>query len=292
MDDRENKNAVFETFSGMKGLQTESRDAAILREFGLDIPTSLVPIPSEGKVYPPGHPLNNTSEVEIRGMTTREEDILMSRALIRKGTVITELIKSCMVTPGVDVQQLISGDRNALMVAIRILGYGASYEASMECPSCQVKNEINFDLNQLEIKPLDLTPSVIGENIFAFQLPQTKATVEFKFLSGKDEEEILAVMDNRKKKGIQVDNAITMRLQHSILSVNGITDRNKISKFIGIMPAYDSNMLRQYIDKHEPKIDMSYFFECSQCEHTEETVLPLGPTFFWPNARRSRDADT
>jgi hypothetical protein len=292
MDDRENKNAVFDTFTGIKGLQTESRDAAIMKEFGLDIPTSLVPIPSEGKVYSSDHPLHNTSEVEIRGMTTREEDLLMSRALIRKGTVITELIKSCMVTPGVDVQQLISGDRNALMVAIRILGYGAAYEASMECPSCQAKNEINFDLNQLEIKPLDLTPVVPGENRFEFVLPKTKAKVEFRFLTGKDEEEILAVMESRKKKGIQIDNAITMRLQHSILSVNGIADKNKITKFISIMPAIDSNTLRQYIDEHEPKIDMTYSFECQQCEHQEDTVLPLGPTFFWPNARRSRNADS
>ena len=289
MDNREGKNSVFEAFEALganKNIQTESKEEAILREFGLDIPTSAVPIPSEGKVYPVGHPLHMQNTVEIRGMTTREEDLLMSRALIRNGTVVSELIKSCLVTPGIDVRNLIAGDRNALMIAIRILGYGSEYEATMECPSCQAKNEIMCDLNSLEVKPLDIDPTAPGENSFAFVLPKTGANVNFRFLTGRDEEEILAMMESKKKKGIQVDNTVTTRLFYSITSVNGKTDRSLIQKFISIMPALDSNALRQYIDAHEPKVDMTFGFRCKFCEHEEDTILPLGPTFFWPNARR------
>ncbi|MEK6879752.1 MAG: hypothetical protein AABY22_09105, partial [Nanoarchaeota archaeon] len=186
----------------------------------------------------------------------------------------------------------ISGDRNALMVAIRIIGYGANYQASMECPACQIKNEIDFDLSSLNIKNLEIEPVSPGENRFLYILPQTKAKVEFRFLTGKDEEEILATAESRKKKGMQSDNAVSTRLQYNLVSVNGITDRNKLIKFISVMPARDSSALRGFIDDNEPKIDMTYDFSCQHCEHSEETVLPLGATFFWPNAGRSRSSNT
>lgn len=294
-ENRADKNSVFEAFSEMgatKGLVVQSREEQILREFGLDIPASQVPLPSEGKVYPTNHALHNQSSVDIKQMSTREEDLLISKNLIKTGKVISELIKSCLLTPGVDVGTLISGDRNALMVAIRIVGYGANYQASMECSNCNVKNEIDFDLSSLNIKNLEIEPVSLGENRFTYTLPQTKAKVEFRFLTGKDEEEILATAEARKKKGMQNDNSVSTRLQYNLVSVNGITDRNKLIQFISVMPARDSSALRSYIDQHEPKIDMGYDFTCQHCDHSEETVLPLGVTFFWPNAGRSRSTNT
>lgn len=284
-DERETRNAIFaarEAASRSQG--TVPREDALKRDFGLDIPTSLVPLPSLGVVYPEEHPLHLKSEVEIRGMTTREEDILMSRALIRKGTVISELIKSCMITPNVDVTSLVGGDRNALMVAVRILGYGADYSGHLDCPSCQVRNEIHVDLNSLEMKDLGTQPSIVGTNQFTYTLPLGKQTVTFKLLTGREEEEIMASMEAKKKRGIQNDNVITTRLSYSILSVNGITDKMKLTNFIGVMPARDSNSLRAYMDKIEPGINMKFEFSCQSCGHSEVMPLPLGPTFFWPNA--------
>jgi len=285
-DDRETRNSVFAARDAAERAMSVSKEEIMKRDFGLDIPTSLVPLPSMGLVYPSDNPLHLKEHVEIRGMTTREEDILMSRALIRKGTVISELIKSCIITPGVDVTGLIGGDRNALMVSIRILGYGAEYLGNLDCPKCEHKNELNTDLRQLEIKSLKADPIEAGSNRFSFSLPVCKKEVVFRFLTGKEEEEILATLEMKKKKGIQNDNVITTRLLYSILSVDGITDRTKLSQFISFMPARDSIALRQYMDDIEPGIDMKFEFTCSNCDHYEVMPLPLGPSFFWPNARR------
>jgi hypothetical protein len=286
-DNREMKNAIFAARDAADRALSVSKEEVMKRDFGLDIPTSLVPLPSCGLIYPENDILHNKEFVEIRGMTTREEDILMSRALIRKGTVITELIKSCIVTPGVDVQNLVGGDRNALMVSVRILGYGSDYQGYVDCPKCEHKNEINVSLNDLDIKPLKVSPVEVGTNKFSFMLPVSKKEVLFRFLTGREEEEILATLEAKKKKGIQNDNIITTRLLHSIVSVNGITDKSKLANFVSFMPARDSVALRQYMDEIEPGIDMKFDFSCTNCNHWEVMPLPLGPTFFWPHARKS-----
>lgn len=280
---REIKNQIFAARTAVEQAGAISRVDAARRDLGIEIPSALVPLPSRGMVYPVGSPLHGKEEVEIKGMTTEEEDILMSRALIKKGTVITELIRSCLMDPNIVVNDLLSGDRNALMVAVRITGYGQEYTPQVQCPSCETRQEYSINLSDLEIKPLELEPVAQGENRFAFTLPVTKKAVEFRFLTGKEEEEILAIMENKKKKGLVNDTVVTTRLFYSILSVNGQTDRSMIRQFIQFMPAKDSHALRSYIDKHEPGIDMKHPFECKSCGHSEVVAVPMGATFFWPS---------
>jgi hypothetical protein len=256
------------------------------QELGVEIPVDAVPLPSRGLVYASGHPLHNCETVEYRAMTAKEEDILMSQALIKRGTVITELIKSCLINKDIDVSTLLSGDRNALMIAIRASGYGSDYTPTMACPSCEFKNELNVDLNQLGIKPLQLQPNHPGANAFDFKLPVSKKTVTFKFLSGKEEEEILSDTETRKKKGFLNSNLVTGRLLRSIVAIDGNENKSLVSRFVQYMPARDSLVLREYINKHEPGVDMKIDFKCSNCDHFEEVTLPMGASFFWPNYNR------
>lgn len=256
------------------------------QELGVEIPVDAVPLPSRGLVYTSDHPLHNSETVEYRAMTAKEEDILMSQALIKRGTVITELIKSCLINKDIDVSTLLSGDRNALMIAIRSSGYGSDYSPTMACPSCEFKNELNIDLNQLGIKPLQLQPNHPGTNAFDFKLPVSKKTVTFKFLSGKEEEEILADTETRKKKGFLNSNLVTGRLLRSIVAIEGNENKSLVARFVQYMPARDSLVLRDYINKHEPGVDMKIDFKCSNCDHFEEVALPMGASFFWPNYNR------
>lgn len=284
---REVKNSIFAARAAVEGVQSSgmvSRVEAAKKEFGIDIPSANVPLPSRGLVYPVESSLHGKDSVDIKGMTTQEEDILTSAALIKKGTVITELIRSCLLDPSVSVNDLLSGDRNALMVAIRITGYGAEYNPMIQCPACESRQELNVNLSDLEIKPLEIEPVTPGHNQFAFKLPVSGRTVIFRFLTGKEEEEILALMENKKKKGLQNSNVVTTRLFYSILSIDGETDRSKISKLISYMQARDSLALRQYIDKHEPGIDMRHPFDCKNCGHSEVVAMPMTAAFFWPNA--------
>lgn len=256
------------------------------RELGVEIAVDLVPLPSRGKVYAVDHPLHMAESVEYRAMTAKEEDILMSQALIKRGTVITELIKSCLINRNIDVQTLLSGDRNALMIAIRASGYGNIYAPSYQCPQCEFKNELSVDLNALPIKPLEIEPVSPGVNAFEFTLPKSKKKITFKFLNGKEEEEIVADMETRKKKGMLNSNLITSRLLRSITSIEGNPDRSLINRFVQYMPALDSLGLRNYIDTHEPGVSMKIDFKCGSCEHFEEMNLPLGVEFFWPSDSR------
>jgi hypothetical protein len=289
-DDREQKNAIFTSQQVPAGVDPRmpriSQAEKVKADFGLDIPQEVVPLPSNGKAYPQDSSLHGMETVEIRAMTAREEDILTSRALLKKGAVITELIKSCLVDKSVNVLDLLSGDRNALMVAIRITGYGPEYSVEMECPECGTKSPHDFDLSSLPIKRLEIDPSAPGMNLFDFTLPYSKNTVKFKFMTGRDEEEMTLMSEKQKKLGLPNDNNVTTNLLYAIQSINGIEDRVKIANFVKMMPARDSLALRNYIRDNEPGIEMKQETTCSACGHSEEVSMPLGVTFLWPSAGR------
>jgi len=252
-------------------------------DFGFEVPVESVPLPSNGVVYPSDSPLHGQETVDIRSMTAREEDILTSRALIKKGTVITELIKSCLVDKRVHVQDMLAGDRNAIMVALRITGYGAEYNVEADCPKCNTRSKQSFDLASMPIKRLEIEPVETGLNCFEFKLPVTGKTVKFKFLTGRDEEEINTVVERAKKQGALADNIVTTRLQYSIVAIEGKTDRSSINGFIRNMPARDSMALRKHIDAHEPGIEMKADLDCPSCNEQSEVRVPLGASFFWPD---------
>ncbi len=280
-EERNERNAIF----GSGGPAAAAGAANVRSSMGIDIPSEIVPLPTQGKIYAEGSALHGKETVEIRPMTTREEDILTNRALIKKGTVVTALIKSCLMDPDINVKDLIAGDRNALMVAIRVTGYGADYTGELECSECNAKYQHQFDLGQLPIKALDIDPVAVGTNEFAFVLPMTKKKVTFKYLTGRDEEDIMARQEAMKKKAINgADNVVTTRLLYSIVSIEGLPDRSQIVTFINNMPARDSLALRKYMDDHEPGVEMKQIASCTACGSSEEVAVPMGVKFFWPNA--------
>ena len=256
----------------------------VKEKFDWEVPVEAVPIPSEGIVYPESSPLYGKNLLEIRAMTAQEEDILSSPALIKQGTVITTLLKSCLIDKSIDVDDMLIGDRNALMISIRITGYGPEYSATVTCPSCTIKSNHSFNLANLEIKRLDIKPVEKGQNLFSFKLPVTKKTVYFRFLSGRDEVERSIMLDRMRKMtgGGGIQKSVTSRLEYQIVSVEGVEDRNAIVQFISKMPARDSKELRNYISDQEPGIDMSVIMECPHCSHEGRVALPIGANFFWP----------
>jgi len=267
--------------SDHQGVQTHN---VMKDDFGWDVPVEGVPVPSEGKVYSEGSGLHNKNLLHIRSMTARDEDILASRALIQQGIVITTLLESCLVEKDIDVRDMLIGDRNALMVSVRITGYGTSYNAEVNCPECGKKSSQNFDLSNLEIKRLTLDPVRQGENVFSFKLPVTGKEVHFRFLRGADEEEMNLTAERRRKMmpDAKIDSLVTSRLEQLIVSIEGVSDRNKINAFVKDMPALDSRKLRTFIENHEPGIDMSVWMSCAQCNQESRVSLPIGAGFFWP----------
>lgn len=253
-------------------------------DFGLDIPTELVPLPSKGLIYPVDSALHGKDALEIRPMTAKDEDILMSRAYIKKGIVINKLIESCLIDKSIKVEELIAGDKNALMIALRITGYGAEYTVDVTCPECGAQNNHAFDLSSLPIKTLSVEPVEIGNNEFEIVLPITKKSVSVKFLDGYDEKEMNLVNERKKKAGIRTQSSVTDRLKYSIISVDGIKDKNKIAFFVKNMPVRDSLALRKFLDKQEPGVEMKSYFTCESCFEESEVDVPITSQFFWPDA--------
>lgn len=255
----------------------------VMKEFGWEVPVDVAPLPSQGRVYPPNSSLHGKEIVSIKAMTAKEEDILMSRAYSKQGTTVVELIRSCLVDKSIDPADLLLGDRHALLVAIRITGYGSSYNVDATCPKCNATDEYNFDLSALPIRNLDIDPVRPGVNEFSFTLPVSKKNVTFKFMTGRDDLELTQTNERKKKiLGDHADNSVTSRLAHQITSIDGVTDRNKITAFVNNMPARDSRALRTYIDDHEPTLEMVTTMTCNACGASSEVGLPIGTNFFWP----------
>jgi hypothetical protein len=255
-------------------------------DFAYEVPVETVPLPSNGTVYSSESPLFRQETIDIKAMTAREEDILTSRALIKKGTVITHLLKSCMMDKRIDPDEMLTGDRNAIMTAVRITGYGADYRVEVDCPACGEKSKQAFDLTELPIKRLNIPPVAEGANLFEFSLPVSKKRVRFKFLTGADEAELATMQERKKKQGMTADNLVTQRLMFAIQSIEGVTDKTKIATFIRNMPARDSLELRRHIDTNEPGVEMKSWMDCPSCLEHSEVRLPIGAAFFWPDSDR------
>jgi hypothetical protein len=207
-------------------------------------------------------------------MTAKEEDILTNQSYIQKGTVLDELIKSLIMTPGVKYEDLIVGDKNALLVAARILGYGKDYTFTYG------GEEQTVDLSIVENKPLNEELFTKGTNEFSFKLPSTKVNITFKLLTGADEKKINAELEGIKKVNKFASPELSTRLKYMITSVNGDTDTKNIREFVdNNFLARDSRAFREYIKEIQPDVDLTFFPDGSDTK----VDIPIGLRFFWPD---------
>ena len=240
-------------------------------------------LPSKGRIYPPDSPLHNMEEIEVRHLTAADEDILTSRSLLRSGTAIDTLLDNVIVNKSIKSEELVSGDKNAIMTFLRITGYGPEYNIEISCPDCNedVKNE--FDLSQLNMKMLDTDPVAEGQNRFSFDLP-SGVNVHFKFLTSKEDKIISDEQDKIKKMtNSPLDHNITTRFKYQLISVDGNEDRSYINSFINVMNVRDSRAFRKYFEEIEPDVIMKQDFNCSKCGHRGEVDIPVTVDFFWPD---------
>ncbi len=253
-----------------------------------EFPTEIVTLPSNGFFYGEDSPLK-TGKVRIKYMTAREEDILTSKNLIQKGIVLDELLKALIVDNGegkpINMDELLLGDKNAILISARILGYGATYEFEMQDPSTNEKVKDSIDLNMLNTKDIDFSTLEEGQNRFSFQLPISGKNIEFKILTHKDEKEIDIELKKMRKftKAGGIEPEITTRMKRAIVSVDGTTDRGEINRFVDVeFLAQDARAFREYLGSVSPDIDMKYMYTSDDGTETEVTV-PMTVGFFWPS---------
>jgi hypothetical protein len=236
------------------------------------VPTQRVELPSKGLIYPSENPLSK-GYVEMKYMTAKEEDILLNQSYIKNGTAIDRLLKAMIVTP-INYDDLIVGDKNAIMIAARVLGYGDEYTFTYN------DEEHTISLSQLEPKPLNESLFTPGKNEFEFALPLSKSRITFKILTHKDEQNVSRELEGLKK--INRDNSpeLSTRLKYMITSVNGDDDQKAIREFIDKqLLARDSQALRNHIKNFQPDVDLTFF----PSGDSNKVTIPIGLSFFWPD---------
>jgi hypothetical protein len=255
--------------------------------FSFVVPTSFVDLPSEGRFYAEGHPLHNESTIEIKQMTAKEEDILTSRSLLKKGIALDRVLRNVIIDKRIDVNSLLIGDKNAIVVATRVSGYGNEYITSVTCPACGVNQEFMFDLNECEAKDTtdeaeDAGVIANGDGTFNIALPRTEIDVTFSLMTGREEKRLLKLLESSKHKKDGEQN-ITQQLKTIIEQVNGDDDPKLISYVVENLPSLDSRYLRNAYKATNPDLDLTQEFTCSECDHEQDMEVPLTADFFWPD---------
>jgi len=246
------------------------------------VPTEIVELPSKGLFYPEGHPLHGRATVEIKHMTTKEEDILTNQSYIKNGVAIDKLLRSVLVEPRMNIADMHVGDKNALTVACRVHGYGPEYKTKTVCPSCGHQGMYTFDLSVLENNDFENGMEEFGaipdyENgLIKMTIPRTKTQLELRVLK----EDTNTNQKSKKKNSAFVTNQY-FRMIHS---VNGNTNPTYVRKYIESMSALDSRFLRAAYSKIVPGVDFTHEFECDECGAEVEMEVPLTAEFFWPKS--------
>jgi hypothetical protein len=238
-------------------------------------PTEIVELPSKGLVYPENHPLR-IGTVEMKYMTAKEEDILTNQNYISKGIVLDKLLEA--LTMGkIDIKDIIPGDKNAILIASRVLGYGKDYSFTYG------GKEYNVDLSTIDNKPFD-TSLITSKGTFKFILPNSGNEIEFKILTNKDEEKIKEEIEGLKKLNKETSSEVTTKLKHQIISIDGNSDKNHIKNFVdNYLLAADSRALRLYMSSISPDVDLTYKTIINDVE--EDINIPINLTFFWPDLK-------
>jgi hypothetical protein len=239
-------------------------------------PTEVIELPSKGLLYPNSSPLAKGT-IELRYMSAKDEDILTNQNYLEKGTVIDKLLQSLIVDESINYSDLLIGDKDALMIAARILGYGKDYEITY------MKEPYTVDLTTLNHKEIDFTKFEKGNNEFKFTLPTTGTEITFKILTHADEQKIDQEIQGMKKINKNFTGELSTRLKHTITSVGGSRETKEIRNFVeNQLLAADSRALRNHMETIAPGVNIKFYPENGP---TGGVSLPIGITFFWPDFR-------
>jgi glutaredoxin len=247
----------------------------------------IIKLPSRGKFYPKSHPFHNKEEIEIRLLTSRDEDLLTSKSALKSGEILNMLTKEILIDKSVDINTLLSGDRDAIMIYTRLLSMGTEYKAIATCKFCKTAKEYSFDLSEVPIKYSDAVPIVEGENLFSFTTPLGNK-IDFSLITVQISKEISKDLEakekfNKKHSNFNaIETNVTTLYKHLIKSVNNNSDTAYINKYIDEMPVRESITFKKYIKQITPTVEFVSSFYCLECgELNEEVQLEFNSNFFW-----------
>lgn len=265
-----------------RGLPTQNNE----NPFGISfvVPTEVVSLPTKGKFYDKNSSLYGCETLEIKHLTAKEEDLLANQSFIEDGTIFDRLLSAILIDRSVNVSELIETDKNALLIASRITGYGPEYSMRMPCQACGKVAEFVFDLEKREIE--DSIPEGVSfeedTGLFVFVLPKTELETKVRILNGND----LQYLDKQKRKaeelGLDHNTSISL-FRMAVAEVKGISDPSLLNTLFEALPALDSRKLRSVINSVTPRVSTKQSVACGSCAEETESEVPFTLGFFWPD---------
>jgi hypothetical protein len=261
-----------------------------MKKFSMDEPkpssdlngaTFLLDLPTKGLFYPENHPFYKKETVEIKMMTTKEEEILTNPSYVEKGVTVEKLLESIVLEEGFQANEIFETDKLAILIGARIDAYGEDYPAAMTCISCEKEYTVDINLSKILANREESEIEKTDNNSLIVELPKSKKVVEFRVLLPSEISSIERTVEKMKKLNINA-NLMTEFYKRIVLSIDGDTNRDNVNKFVENLKIMDSRFLTSMYYKSLPVLNTNFMSACSHCGHEQEGGMPIQANFFFP----------
>lgn len=239
-------------------------------QMNMNLPHDVVELPSKGKLYK-----NKRASVKVGYLTAQDENILIGQ--VNSDMIIPNLLRSKIYEPGFNVDELIDGDVQAILIFLRNTAFGPDYTFLLKDPKTGKDFEATVRLDELDVEKPIHEPN--EEGLFSTQLPKSGMSVKCKVLTMADQREI-EKLTKSYPNGMTAP-VVTKRLEMMIVEIDGDRSRENISAFINQMPISDSKHVRTFIAQCEPRLNLTRKVTAPSGD-TLEVSIGFGAEFFRP----------
>ena len=148
----------------------------------------VIQLPSNGQCYK-----SKIDRVPVAYLTAYDENIITSPNLYKDGLVIDFLLKNKIVNKDINVDDLVSGDADAIILFLRATSYGPDFPIVVQDPETGEQIETSVDLTTLKPKEFKLKGDENGH--FEFVTPLRKDTIKFRYLTRGQERKLKQVTE-------------------------------------------------------------------------------------------------
>lgn len=245
-------------------------EARIYGQQNFNLPHDVLTLPSKGKFYK-----NGQKSLKVGYLTAQDENILISSS--KNDNIVQTLIKNKVYEPNFNVDELLEGDVEAILIFLRNTAFGSDYNFILRDPKTNKEFKHTVLLDELDIIDGEIEPNSRG--YFEFKLPKSGKTVECKILNTSEIAELNKMVESYPSNVVAP--VVTKRLEKMIVSLDGNEDREQIVAFVNTLPIADSKFIRTTMNKCEPRLNLDRVATAPSGEKVNVRIT-FGAEFFRP----------
>ena len=175
----------------------------------------VLPLPSNGQCYPKNSPLR-CGRIPVAYLTAADENIIASPNVYRDGKLLDIILDRKILDKRINVNDLCSGDRDAIILWLRGTSYGEDFPISATNPETGKQYNVSISLSQFDYKKFELEGDENG--LFDFET-NNGDLIKFKFFTNNDEEQL------RKTITSQITNINKFDILRGITEIANLLNR-------------------------------------------------------------------